>query len=33
LVRAEFHLTNADYGLIVTAFSLSYALSAPFMAC
>ncbi len=31
LVRAEFHLTNTDYGLIVTAFSLSYAVSAPFM--
>jgi ACS family hexuronate transporter-like MFS transporter len=31
LVRAEFHLTNADYGLIVTAFSLMYALSAPLM--
>ncbi len=31
LIRAEFHLSNADYGLILTAFSLAYALSAPFM--
>jgi ACS family hexuronate transporter-like MFS transporter len=29
LVRAEFHLSNADYGLIVSAFSLAYALGAP----
>ena len=29
LVRAEFHLTNADYGLILAAFSIAYAASAP----
>ncbi|HVN04660.1 MAG TPA: MFS transporter [Bryobacteraceae bacterium] len=30
LVRGEFHLTNAEYGLIVAAFSIAYAASAPF---
>jgi len=30
LFRAEFHLTNADYGWIVAAFSLAYAAAAPF---
>src|SRR5205823_6617974 len=30
LVRAEFHLSNAQYGLILTAFSISYAACAPF---
>ena len=30
LFRAEFHLTNADYGWIVAAFSLTYAAAAPF---
>src|SRR2546430_2202071 len=29
LYRAEFHLTNADYGWIVAAFSLAYAAAAP----
>jgi len=29
LVRAEFHLSNADYGLILAAFSITYAASAP----
>ena len=29
LVRAEFHLSNTGYGLILTAFSITYALSAP----
>jgi len=29
LVRAEFHLSNADYGLILAAFSIVYAGSAP----
>jgi ACS family hexuronate transporter-like MFS transporter len=29
LFRAEFHLTNADYGWIVAAFSLTYAVAAP----
>jgi ACS family hexuronate transporter-like MFS transporter len=29
LVRAEFHLSNADYGLILAAFSIVYAASAP----
>jgi ACS family hexuronate transporter-like MFS transporter len=29
LLRAEFHLSNAQYGLILTAFSLTYAASAP----
>ena len=30
LVRAEFRLSNAEYGLIVTVFSITYAGSAPF---
>jgi len=30
LIRAEFHLSNAGFGLILTAFSLTYAASAPF---
>ena len=30
LFRTEFHLTNADYGWIVAAFSLAYAAAAPF---
>jgi len=30
LLRAEFHLSNAQYGLILTAFSITYAASAPF---
>ncbi|MBV9742579.1 MAG: MFS transporter [Acidobacteriia bacterium] len=30
LVRSEFHLSNAGYGLILTAFSITYALCAPF---
>lgn len=30
LLRAESHLSNAQYGLILTAFSLTYAASAPF---
>ncbi|MGA2270512.1 MAG: MFS transporter [Bryobacteraceae bacterium] len=29
-VRAEFHLSNAQYGLILTAFSITYMASAPF---
>ena len=29
LLRAEFHLSNAGYGLIVTAFSIAYAAGAP----
>ena len=29
LLRAEFRLSNAGYGLIVTAFSLTYAVGAP----
>ena len=29
-MRAEFHLSNAEYGLILTAFSIAYAASAPF---
>ncbi len=29
LFRAEFHLTNTDYGWIVAAFSLTYAAAAP----
>jgi MFS transporter, ACS family, hexuronate transporter len=29
-VRAEFHLTNAQYGWIVNAFLLTYTLAAPF---
>ena len=31
LVRAEFRLSNTDYGLLLTAFSVAYAVSAPFM--
>ena len=30
LLRTEFRLSNAQYGLILTAFSITYALSAPF---
>jgi ACS family hexuronate transporter-like MFS transporter len=30
VLRAEFRLSNAQYGLILTAFSLTYAASAPF---
>jgi ACS family hexuronate transporter-like MFS transporter len=30
VLRAEFHLSNAQYGLILTAFSITYAASAPF---
>jgi len=30
LVRAEFHLSNAEYGLIVAVFSIAYAACAPF---
>lgn len=30
LFRAEFHLSNADYGWILTAFSVTYAAAAPF---
>ena len=30
LIRAEFHLSNADYGWILAAFSLTYAAAAPF---
>ena len=30
LVRAEFQLSNAQYGLILSAFSLTYAAGAPF---
>lgn len=30
VVRAEFRLSNTEYGLILTAFSLTYAASAPF---
>lgn len=29
LVRAEFRLTNAQYGLVLTAFSIAYAAAAP----
>jgi len=29
LLRAEFHLSNADYGLVLAAFSVAYALSSP----
>ncbi len=29
LLRAEFHLSNADYGLVLAAFSVTYAASAP----
>ena len=30
VLRAEFQLSNAQYGLILTAFSITYAASAPF---
>jgi ACS family hexuronate transporter-like MFS transporter len=30
LVRADFHLSNAQYGWILSAFSVAYAASAPF---
>jgi ACS family hexuronate transporter-like MFS transporter len=30
VVRAEFHLSNAQYGLILAAFSIAYMASAPF---
>jgi MFS transporter, ACS family, hexuronate transporter len=30
LVRADFHLSNTEYGWILSVFSLTYALSAPF---
>jgi ACS family hexuronate transporter-like MFS transporter len=30
LIRSEFSLSNTDYGLLVTAFSVSYMLCAPF---
>jgi ACS family hexuronate transporter-like MFS transporter len=30
LVRAEFHLSNAQYGLILAVFSMAYAAAAPF---
>jgi len=30
LVRAEFHLSHAEYGLIVAVFSIAYAACAPF---
>ncbi|HWB98776.1 MAG TPA: MFS transporter [Bryobacteraceae bacterium] len=30
LLRAEFHLSNTDYGFLLTAFSITYAISAPF---
>ena len=30
VLRSEFHLSNTQYGLILTAFSLSYAACAPF---
>lgn len=29
VLRSEFHLSNADYGLILGAFSIAYALAAP----
>ncbi len=28
-MRAEFHLSNAEYGWILAAFSIAYAASAP----
>jgi aspartyl-tRNA(Asn)/glutamyl-tRNA(Gln) amidotransferase subunit A len=31
LVKAEFHLTNQDYGVVLLAFSLTYAFSSPFI--
>jgi ACS family hexuronate transporter-like MFS transporter len=30
LIRAEFHLSNTQYGLILAAFSIAYMASAPF---
>lgn len=30
VLRAEFHLSNTEYGLILTAFSITYASAAPF---
>jgi ACS family hexuronate transporter-like MFS transporter len=30
LLRADFHLSNADYGWILAAFSITYAATAPF---
>ena len=30
-VRAEFHLTNTDYGWLLSAFALAYALASPLM--
>lgn len=30
LFRSEFHLSNADYGWVLTAFSITYAAAAPF---
>ncbi|HLK46831.1 MAG TPA: MFS transporter [Bryobacteraceae bacterium] len=30
VLRAEFRLSNAEYGLILTAFSITYAVAAPF---
>ena len=29
LVRAEFHMTNADYGQLLAVFSITYAISSP----
>ena len=31
LLRSEFWLSNTDYGLLLTAFSVAYSVSAPFM--
>lgn len=31
LVKGEFHLSNAEYGLVLSAFSIAYALGAPLM--
>ena len=28
-IRAEFHLSNMDYGWLLSAFSLAYALASP----
>ncbi len=30
-IRAEFHLTNTDYGWLLSAFALAYALASPLM--
>ncbi len=30
VLRTEYHLSNAEYGLILTAFSITYAAAAPF---